>query len=1062
MVTLFDRRTSVISCLACFGAIAQLRGAEAPVVRPDVVTVKQRLVEGRDIAFQRLSATAGLSQTRVSQIVQDDDGFLWFGTQSGLNRFDGYKCKVFKHDPRRPGSLSGVFLYSLFKDHSGKLWAGSDQYLDRFDPVTETFQRIQLSAAAGRKSVNFGSISQDRAGMLWFPTSDGLYGLNTASGQSFHYRHDPKDPASLNQGELQNIEQDRSGTLWVGMAGGFDLFDPQSGKVTQRIQLENTGLAVWSHEDRFHVLWVMDGNGRLGTLDRQNNRLTRFSFDVGGPAANLSNEVLKMMEDRDGTMWFGTSNRGLLKYDRENDRFLSYTTHPGDSESLPDNRVIALFQDREGNIWAGLHQTVPVFFSPKAPPFQKFTHQPGNPNSLGSALVSVIHEDREGALWIGADRLIKRIEPKTGQYSTFPDITGHEVLSIVEQGPDVMWMGTGGLGLKRYDRKTGRIKTYLNSNASTSLCSNFVEKLLMDRKGRLWEAAWGGLCYLDPATERFTRFDGPSANRTYHAIAEDRDGMIWLGSNLGLQRLDPATGAVAAFVHSDDPGSVSDNRINSIYQAQDGALWIGTQNGLDRFDPRANRFVHFNEKDGLAGNVVACVLEDRAHRLWMSTNAGISSFNTSDQRFNNYSVADGLPGPDLTGWGACFKNAAGRMFFGGFSGAAAFHPDRITGSSYAPPVVLTGFRLFGAPVGIGDGSPLKTSITRAPTVTLDHDQNIFSIEFSALSFVNPTTNRYRFRLEGLRPEWEEATSEERHATYTTLAAGDYTFRVQGATSRGPWSEPGATLHVRVLPPWWATLWFRSAAAIFTLISLWLVYRFHLRRIAREFDVRLEERVGERTRIARDLHDTLLQSFQGLMLHLQVVLDQLPEGAQRKQLEQTLQRADQAIAEGRSTVYDLRSFSILGNDLAQAVTALGNELATQDSAAFRLVVEGLARDLNAIIRDELYGIAREALRNAFRHARARHIRTEIEYGERVFRLRVRDDGQGIPTEILEQGCPGHYGLPGMRERARNVGGKLHISSQTGAGTEIEFSIESSLAYRMSTDRPLVHLFRKGAG
>ena len=393
-----------------------------------------------------------------------------------------------------------------------------------------------------------------------------------------------------------------------------------------------------------------------------------------------------MMEDRDGTMWFGTANRGLLKYDREHASFISYTTHPGDDESLPDSRVIVLFQDHEGNIWAGLHQTAPVFFNPKPPSFQKFTYQPGNPNSLGSALVSVIHEDSKGTLWIGADRLIKRIHRKTGQYSTLPGITGHEVLSIVEQGPDILWMGTGGLGLKRYNQKTGQIKTYLNTGKPTDLCSSFVEKMIMDRKGRLWAAAWGGLCYLDPASERFTSFTALSANRTYHAITEDRDGMIWAGSGLGLQRLDPATNSVTAFLHSEDPGSVSDNRINSIYQAQDGALWIGTQNGLDRFDPRANRFVHYTEKEGLPGNVVACVLEDSRHRLWMSTNAGISSFDTNRRKFNNYTVADGLPGPDLTGWGACSKSPTGEMFFGGFSGAVAFHPDRIEETSYTPPV----------------------------------------------------------------------------------------------------------------------------------------------------------------------------------------------------------------------------------------------------------------------------------------------------------------------------------------------------------------------------------------
>jgi signal transduction histidine kinase len=269
--------------------------------------------------------------------------------------------------------------------------------------------------------------------------------------------------------------------------------------------------------------------------------------------------------------------------------------------------------------------------------------------------------------------------------------------------------------------------------------------------------------------------------------------------------------------------------------------------------------------------------------------------------------------------------------------------------------------------------------------------------------------------------------------------------------------------LNVAPTYYQTNWFRALCVLAFLALLWILYQLRLRQLRHQFNIGLEARVNERTRIARDLHDTLLQSFQGLMLRLQLVEDLLPEGKAKTQLEQTLQRADQAIAEGRRAVYDLRSSTAAATDFPQAVRSLGDEFSTENSAAFHLVVEGAARDLSPIIRDELYLITREALRNAFSHARARHIEAEITYGERAVRLRIRDDGEGIPTQILEEGRPGHYGLSGMRERARQVGGQLDFWSRAEAGTEIELSIPGSIAYRTSVARrPLFSFVRKKTG
>ena len=321
-----------------------------------------------------------------------------------------------------------------------------------------------------------------------------------------------------------------------------------------------------------------------------------------------------------------------------------------------------------------------------------------------------------------------------------------------------------------------------------------MTRLLIDHAGTLWATTFDGLDRFDPATSHFTvyKLDKQSAAQIDIEVKEDRQGALWIGTHSsGLQRFDPTTGQFTVYKHNaNDPTSLSNNRVNSVHFDHSGTMWVGTQDGLDKFDPKTGRFKTYYEQDGLSGNVVSCILEDERGNLWMSTNNGLSVFDPSKQTFKNYSAADGLPGADLTGWGACFKSSSGEMFFGGFSGGIAFHPDKVVDSPYVPPIVLTDFRLFDRPVTVGANSPLSKSIGYTSALSLSHDQNVFSLEFSALSYFNPATNRYRYKLDGLDRQWHEVGSNQRLVTYTTLPAGMYTFRVQGATSRGAWSEPG--------------------------------------------------------------------------------------------------------------------------------------------------------------------------------------------------------------------------------------------------------------------------------
>jgi signal transduction histidine kinase len=401
------------------------------------------------------------------------------------------------------------------------------------------------------------------------------------------------------------------------------------------------------------------------------------------------------------------------------------------------------------------------------------------------------------------------------------------------------------------------------------------------------------------------------------------------------------------------------------------------------------------------------------------------------------------------------KSADGKLWFARPDGVSVIDPRHLPVNKLPPPVSIEQI--------IAD----RKAYDLAPNLRLPALTRDLEIDYTALSLVAPEKNRFRVRLEGRDRGWQEA-GNRRQAFYNDLPPRHYRFRVMASNNNGVWNEAGVAFDFSIAPAYYQTAWFQASCAIALLALLWGLYRYRLHRIAHEFNVRLEDRVGERTRIARDLHDTLLQSFQGLMLRLQVVDDLLPQGKAKVELEKTLSRADEPIAEGRTAVYDLRASATTTNDLAQAVREVGNELAAPGAATFRLMVEGPVRELHPIIRDELYRIAREGLHNAFSHARANHVEAELIYADRLFRLRIRDDGRGIASEILEEGRPGHYGLPGMRERAKQIGAKLTIWSGANSGTEIELNLEGAIAYggtltgRTLPGRSRLRLFRKKVG
>lgn len=1028
-----------------------------PQARVDPIVVRLPTVEAGLLQYTRLSTADGLSHTRVAHIIQGSQGYMWLGTQYGLNRYDGYEFKVFVHDPRRKDSLAGTFVTALFKDREGTIWVACSQVLDRFDERTESFIHYRIgSGDAKTGDATVVGISQDLSGFLWLATGRGLHRMDPATGAVTHFYHDEADPYSLSTNDIKWTGEDRSGQFWVGTAEGLDKLDRTTGRVLFHVPLPD-GVGIRFFEDSQGLFWITHASGNgLALFDPVANVVKQISFYAHDPPATALTGVMGVLEDQERELWFGSPGGGILKFDRGRQRFLRYRFRGG-SRSVPvgaDEQVIALAQDREGEIWAPLHALGLNHFSRRPSAFRVYRHELEDSNSLDVDFVNAIFADRNGQLWIGNDFGLNRIDRASGRREllTFGMGAKPMIISILGDASGIIWFGTFSHGLGRYDPATGHVRFYRHDPRDpTSLSNDQVHRMLIDRSGAVWVATDDGLNRLDSTTGQFTVYKADKEGRraqSYLSIAEDRGNVLWLGTHYsGLHRLDVESGKITVYRSvPGDPNSLRDDSVPTVLVEDSGLIWAGTLSGLNSFEPKAGAFRAYDVSDGLAANFVSCILKDPAGSLWMSTNKGISKFDLTKRTFINYSVADGLPGNDLTGWGSCFRSPSGEIFFAGYPGAVAFDPQSLADESYLPNVALTDFQLFGRPVAIGADSPLKQAIGYTQHITLSHEQNVLSLGFSALSYRSPATNRYRYKLQGLDSEWTEVGSDRRRAVYTTLPAGHYVFQVQGASLRGPWGTPGTSLSIEILAPWWQTWWFQLTWVIAALVVLSSLYRWRLRQMAARFALRMEERLAERTRIAQDLHDTVLQGLLSASLQLAVANENFAHSEPAKaRYANILGLLRQVVEESRTAVRGLRKLTAEAVSLEQAFAQIPDSLAPHVQTDLRLTVEGATRAIQPLIREEVYLVGREALANAFRHSRASQVEAVIQYEKEGLRVAVRDNGVGIDPAIIDSGRSNHYGLSGMRERVDRIGGEFSVSSAINAGTEIEIFVPGKIAY-----------------
>jgi ligand-binding sensor domain-containing protein/signal transduction histidine kinase len=1042
----------------------------------------------RNLKFTHLTTNDGLSQGYVTAILQDRRGFMWFATRDGLNRYDGNAFVAYKNNPNDPGSLSSNFIQDLMDNGHGDLWIATNTGVNRFDPTTERVTRY-IHDPGNPNSIGDAyvtSIAQDSRGYLWFGTdASGLDKFDPATQTFTHYRND-SDGEFV--GRITQVIADSHGQIsFVGERGLFHL-NPATGQISRPPATMNVFSAENLYEDEAGNLWMV-ANSQIVELVKydQAGRVTKYPLGARGAGilastTNGGSVNNKVVADGQNGLWVPSSD-GLYYFDRRTERFTYRFQHDETNpHSLDSNAILSVYQDRGGVLWVGTENAGLNILNFRQEEFGYHGHRPGDLDSLSPGRVKAIYQEPNGVLWIGFfPRALDRLDPNTGQITHYvpkpgdPNTLseGTNVDSIYKDAAGYLWVGGGGCGLDRFDERTGRFKHYRhNPDDPGSLLSDNVFTIYADHNGHMWVGQQNGISRFDPATDRFISYrpvpNNPvSLGNWVWVIYQDRSGTLWLGTFGGtLARFDDRAKTFVTYPpDSRDPRKLSGAGITTIHEDRTGNLWVAGFDGLYRYNRQTETFSRYTESHGLPSSTIRCILEDGVGRLWLSTQKGISRFDPQRETFRNYDASDGLQSDEFSD--GCYQGTNGEMFFGGSNGFNAFFPENVRDNSYVPPVMITSFKIFNKTVPLGAESVLKKAIPYIDSLSLSYRDNVFSFEFAALSYANSQKNRYRYKLEGLEPGWNEVGSKQRLATYTNLDPGGYVFRVQGSNSDGVWNEEGVSLPIVITPPWWKTNWFRTTCAAVLLALLGAAYQLRVRQLHHEFAMALEARVGERTRIARDLHDTLLQSFHGLLFRFQAARNMLPNRPEEavQVLDAALTRTEQALDEGRHSIQELRPGVSARSDLDQMLITTGQELASspsngEGSPRFEVIVEGERRGLAPMAYEEILRIARELLRNAFRHAHASRIEAEIRYDAEVFRMLVRDDGKGIDPKILKDGGrPGHWGMAGVHERARGIGARLEFWSEAEAGTEVRLTLPADVAYEKSRSGTRFRLFRK---
>jgi signal transduction histidine kinase/ligand-binding sensor domain-containing protein len=1028
-----------------------------------------------NIKFERISLEEGLSQSVVSCIIQDYLGFMWFGTQDGLNRYDGTKFITYKNDSKNKNSICNNFIVCLFEDTNKNLWIGTKDGLSMYDRNRDLFfnYKVEHDNSNLVSSNQINAIAEDKAGNFWIGTyGSGIINFDRGKNIFSVYRRNENDPYSLSENRINDIRDDGEGNLWVGTwGGGLNFFDIKNKKFI-RHQLskdENNNISIRRinslYTDSNGILFVCTNNG-LYEYSKKENEFINYSNDPQNQFSLSDDLVSLIYEDSAGNYWVGTREGGLNSFDRKSGEFYSYKYDMEIPSGISNNSIMTIYEDRSGIIWIGTFGGGINKFNKQPKKIQHYFSDSGNPSGLSSNDVCCFCEDSENNIWIGTRDsgicVFNRTKKTFTNFRHNPDDINslcHDMVnSIIEDNDGNIWIGTLGGGLNKFDKKTKQFTHYKNDPGNkNSLSHNTVFTLAKDKRGIIWiGTSGGGLNKFDAQTEKFTKYISDTANasaissNSIISIFNDSDDTIWIGTdNGGLNKFNSREEKFFHYTHNpDNLSSISGNGILTIYEDSSGTLWFGTSGfGLNRFNKDKKTFERITEKDGLPNNVINGILEDNKGNLWISTNNGLSKFNPKTPSFRHYDARDGFQSNEFNNW-ANLKLKNGELLFGGINGFNIFNPEDMKDNSFIPPVVITDFQIFNKHVPVSEKNQiLKKAISVESEIILSYRESVFSFEFVSLDYSIPGKNQYAYKMDGFDKEWVYS-GNRRFVTYTNLDHGEYLFRVKGSNNDGVWNENGAKIKITITPPFWKTWWFRTLGILTIAGAAGGVYQNKLNQVRKEkraqeeFTKRLiDVQESDRKQIALELHDSIGQD---LLITKNKLLLSVKKPDDKEFLLQNINEVSDIISDTlkdvREISYSLHPYQIERLGLSKAIKSITDRVSKSTDLKFTTNIDDIDKLLPSEFEISLYRVIQESINNIIKHSKATEVILNISKGSDDISILISDNGKGFSYEKVKANSDKHgFGLSGMNERIKILKGKFNIDSSPGNGTAINIHV-----------------------